>query len=240
MGDYPKALKAYTQAYTLTSGQNVEAMLGYAEARVLVDESEFEGEAGQLFERAVAMAPDNGKALWYGGVTAYRKQDLATARQRWATLKELGGPPEIMEILNARLAEIDASLGGPSETLDDASPPQVAMAAAVPPAAASNGDRTAVGDGSCAAHRRRTRAGREDSCGSAAVRAGAWGSGGSASGCGPPLECRVAARGEPYRRQCDDPGDVAPTSGRPAVGCAGIADRAARRLERGRLRRGPL
>ena len=76
MGDYPKALKAYTQAYTLTSGQNVEAMLGYAEARVLVDESEFEGEAGQLFERAVAMAPDNGKALWYGGVTAYRKQDL--------------------------------------------------------------------------------------------------------------------------------------------------------------------
>jgi len=147
MGDYPKALKAYTQAYTLTSGQNVEAMLGYAEARVLVDESEFEGEAGQIFERAVAMAPDNGKALWYGGVTAYRKQDLETARQRWATLKELGGPPEIMEILNARLAEIDASLGGLPETVVDAPPPQVAMAAAVPPAAASTGDPAAAADG---------------------------------------------------------------------------------------------
>ena len=151
MGDYEKALRAYTQAYTLTSGQDVEAMLGYAEARVLVDERDFDGEAGQIFERAVAMAPDNGKALWYAGVTAYRQQDLETARQRWSALREIGGPPEIMEILNARIAEIDASLGGTPEAVALATPPPAsppsAMTAAVAPAAAATGDPVVAGDG---------------------------------------------------------------------------------------------
>jgi len=128
MGDYEKALKAYTQAYTLTSGQDVEAMLGYAEARVLVDEDDFDGEAGQIFERALAMAPDNGKALWYAGVTAYRKQDLETARQRWSALREIG--PEAVALA----------------TPPPASPPS-AMTAAVAPAAAATGDPVVAGDG---------------------------------------------------------------------------------------------
>lgn len=152
MGDFPKALGAYTQAYTLTSGQDVDAMLGYAEARVLVDESDFEGEAGQLFERAVAMAPDNGKALWYAGVTAYRKQDLPTARERWAALRDIGGPAEIMEILNTRIAEIDTALGGAPEPVAVAAvppPPPAATMSAVAPAAAAvaTGEPATAGDG---------------------------------------------------------------------------------------------
>jgi len=151
MGNFQRALEAYTQAYTLTSGQNVDAMLGYAEARVLVNESEFEGEAGQLFERAVAMAPDNGKALWYAGVTAFRKQDLATARERWAALREIGGPPEIMEILNTRIAEIDAALGRGPEPAAVATvpppPPAATMAAVAPAAAAAASEPAAVDDG---------------------------------------------------------------------------------------------
>ncbi len=150
MGDYQQALKAYTQAYTLTSGQNVDAMLGYAEARVLVDEADFEGEAGQIFERALAMAPDNGKALWYAGVTAYRQQNLETARERWAALREIGGPPEIMEILNARIAEIDAAAGAAPEAVAVATPPlppPVAAMATAAPAAAASGDPAAAGEG---------------------------------------------------------------------------------------------
>ncbi len=53
MGNFPRALEAYNQAYTLTSGADTDALLGYAEARILVNEADFEGEAGQLFERAL-------------------------------------------------------------------------------------------------------------------------------------------------------------------------------------------
>lgn len=132
MGDFSKALSAYNQAYVLTSGADVEALLGYAEARVLVNESDFEGEAGQLFERALAAEPGNPKALWYAGLTAYRKQDLGTARSRWTTLRDLGGPPEILQILEQRIAEIDQQIGPAAGASAAAATPVVAAPATAP------------------------------------------------------------------------------------------------------------
>jgi cytochrome c-type biogenesis protein CcmH len=111
MNDFPKALEAYKQAYILTSGKDMDALLGYAEAMVLVNEAEFEGEAGKLFEGAVREAPDNPKALWYAGLTEFRRQDLAAARTHWQALRSMGGPAEIMTIVDARIAEIDAAIG---------------------------------------------------------------------------------------------------------------------------------
>jgi len=131
MGDFPKAASAYGQANTLSGGADVEALLGLAEARVLVNETEFEGEAGRMFERALQLAPNEPKALWYGGLVSYRTQDLATARQRWSTLRELAPPPELLQVIDARIAEIDASLGAPTAAaLPVASAPVAAAAAA--------------------------------------------------------------------------------------------------------------
>lgn len=141
MGDFDRALAAYQKAFTLTSGADIEALLGYAEARVLVNESEFEGEAGQLFERAVAAEPGNPKALWYSGLTAFRKQDLPTARQRWTAMRQLGGPDEIMQIVDQRLAEIDQQIG--PATMMASAPP--AMAAAAPAAAEAVPEAAAEG-----------------------------------------------------------------------------------------------
>ncbi len=137
-GNYPKAAEAYRQAYTLTSGADLDAMLGYAEARVLVNESDFEGEAGQLFEQAVAAQSTDPRALWYSGVAAYRRHDLATARDRWAALREQGAPQEIIEVINSRIAEIDKSLGTglPGPATPAARPPAAAAVAAAPPSAA--------------------------------------------------------------------------------------------------------
>jgi len=138
MNDFPKALDAYKQAYTLTSGMDIDALLGYAEAMVLVNEAEFEGEAGQLFEKAVTVAPDNPKALWYAGLTEFRRQDLAAARTHWQALRAMNGPAEILQIVDARLAEIDAAIGpsqdGPAVAAASAGTPAVA---AEPQAAAS-------------------------------------------------------------------------------------------------------
>jgi cytochrome c-type biogenesis protein CcmH len=128
MGDFPKALNAYQHAFTLTSGNDVDAMLGYAEAKVLVNEADFEGEAGQLFRRAVAQEPENPKALWYAGLTAFRSHDLETARRFWSALREIGGPKDIMQILDQRLAEIDKQLGTAAATtpVEAPAPPQAA------------------------------------------------------------------------------------------------------------------
>lgn len=148
MGDYPKALTAYQKAFTLTSGQDMDAMLGYAEARVLVNEADFEGEAGQLFERAVQIDPAQPKALWYSGLTAFRRQDLETARARWAALRDLGAPEEILQILDTRIAEIDQSLGRSPEPPRQAAVAGAATtAAAMPPPAASGPAAPPTGDG---------------------------------------------------------------------------------------------
>jgi cytochrome c-type biogenesis protein CcmH len=137
MGEFGKALSAYNQAYVLTSGTDVDAMLGYAEARVLVNESDFEGEAGQLFERALAAEPGNPKALWYAGLTAYRKQDLATARSRWLMLRDMGGPPEILQILEQRIAEIDQQIGPATGAAAGAAAQVAAAPAPAAPAASA-------------------------------------------------------------------------------------------------------
>lgn len=127
--NYPKAVEAYRQAYTLSSGADLDAMLGYAEARVLVNESDFEGEAGQLFERAVAAESSDPRALWYSGVAAYRRDDLPTARARWAALKELGAPAEIIKVIDARIAEIDRVTGATAAVVTAPTAPQPEPAA---------------------------------------------------------------------------------------------------------------
>jgi cytochrome c-type biogenesis protein CcmH len=146
MGDFPKAASAYGQANTLSGGADVEALLGLAEARVLVNETEFEGEAGRMFERALQLAPNEPKALWYGGLVSYRVQDLATARQRWSALRDLAPPPELLQVIDARLAEIDATIGvSTPAALPVASAPVAAPTApSEAPAAAAVAD---VGEG---------------------------------------------------------------------------------------------
>ncbi len=144
MGNFPKALTAYGQAYTLTSGSDTEALLGYAEARVLVNEADFEGEAGQLFERALEVEPNNPKALWYAGLAAYRKQELSTARAHWTALRDLGGPPEIMQVLDQRIGEIDAAIGPADGTVATA---KTQPAQAAPDQAPVEPQEAAAGEG---------------------------------------------------------------------------------------------
>jgi len=122
LGDYPLARDAFGEAYTRTQGRDADAVVGYAESLVLVDEREIDGHAGELFDQALALAPDNPRALWYGGIAAYRRGDMALARERWVELQDHDLPPELRQVLAEQLAE----LGEPSP-------------APAPPAAAATG-----------------------------------------------------------------------------------------------------
>ena len=117
---YPEAAQAYEQAYTLTEGKNVEAIMGLGEALAFSDERMLTTRSAQLFERAMELAPDHPKALWYSGLAAYQVRNFEVARERWARLVALQPPDEVKGLLERKIAEIDAGLGSPMPGKDQA------------------------------------------------------------------------------------------------------------------------
>jgi cytochrome c-type biogenesis protein CcmH len=99
------AIVAYDHAHQLDS-KNADAAMGLGEAMSLRAGGEITPQAAQLFEEALALAPDNPKALLYGGFAAAVRGDRALARARWQALKDLHPPPQIAQMLDARIAEL--------------------------------------------------------------------------------------------------------------------------------------
>jgi cytochrome c-type biogenesis protein CcmH len=126
--EYPLALRAYERADRLSDGKNAEALTGEAEVLALTDESELNGRAGRLIERALALAPDSGKALFFGGAVAARRGDLPLARARFMKLLGMDPPPNVRPLIEQQINAIDAQLAG--------GPPVGAAGAAAAPAKA--------------------------------------------------------------------------------------------------------
>ena len=103
------AVNAYERAHGLSSS-SVEATLGLGEAISLRAGGQVSPEASKLFEDALNLEPNNPKALLYGGFAAATRGDRALARTRWQALKDLHPPPQIVQMLDARIAAL-----GPSE-----------------------------------------------------------------------------------------------------------------------------
>jgi cytochrome c-type biogenesis protein CcmH len=99
------AILAYDHAHQL-DGKSAEAAMGLAEAMSLRAGGQITPQAGQLFEDALALAPENPKALLYGGFAAAVRGDRALARTRWEALKSLNPPPQIAAMLDARIADL--------------------------------------------------------------------------------------------------------------------------------------
>ncbi len=129
--EYHLAVRAFGKADELSGGKSAEALTGEAEALALNDESELDGRAGRLIERALLVDPDSGKALLFGATTAERRGDLPLARQRFAKLLAMNPPDSLRPLLERQLRMIDEKLAaGPAA----AAPAQKGSASA--PAAA--------------------------------------------------------------------------------------------------------
>jgi cytochrome c-type biogenesis protein CcmH len=129
------AILAYDHAHQLDAG-NADAALGLAEAMSLRAGGNITPEASLLFEQAVKLAPDNPKALLYGGFAAAERGDKVTARARWQALKDMHPPAQIEQLLDARIAE----LGLPASGVAAGAP---AMAGGAAPSGATGGNATA-------------------------------------------------------------------------------------------------
>lgn len=110
--EYPLAARAFGRAVQLSGGKNAEALTGEGEALALSDESELEGRAGRLFEQALALEPDSGKALFFGAAVAARRGDLTLARERFTKLLALNPPAAIRPMVEQQIAAIDEKLSG--------------------------------------------------------------------------------------------------------------------------------
>jgi cytochrome c-type biogenesis protein CcmH len=125
--EYPLALRAFERADRLSEGKNVEALIGEVEALALQDPAELEGRAGRLVERALALDPDSGKALFFGATIAARRGDLPLARERFAKVLAMNPPDNVRMLLEQEIRAIDDKLAAAPTS----AAPQPAAGAAV-------------------------------------------------------------------------------------------------------------
>ena len=111
---FEESAKAYGEANARAAQPNPEWLAGQGEALAFARDRDLQGTPAQLFERALAVAPDYGKALWYSGMAAAQAGDLAAAKLRWTRLMAQPDlPPQMREVLQAHLQELAGQSAGP-------------------------------------------------------------------------------------------------------------------------------
>ena len=107
--EYSLAVRAYTHAVRLSS-DNAQALLGEAQALIMSNQTTLTGRAGDLIERALAHAPDDPEALFYGAVVALHRGELQVARSRFQRVLALDPAPNVRTVVEHQLASIDQEL----------------------------------------------------------------------------------------------------------------------------------
>ena len=101
------AVTAYQRALDLSGGRSVDARLGIAEARIVLDPASLSGPVGDDIEAVLQAEPRNPKGLWYGGLLSLARGQPDVARERWRALLELAPPERVRQIIETQLAELE-------------------------------------------------------------------------------------------------------------------------------------
>lgn len=143
--EFPLAVRAYERADRLSGGKSAEALVGEAQALVLMDEGALDGRAARLIEQALVIEPNSGRALFFGALVAERHNDLPLARQRFMKLLAMNPPADVRPLLEQQVGAIDAKLAGgaasagaPAAPAASASPALVRLTVTLAPALAGN------------------------------------------------------------------------------------------------------
>ena len=125
----PLAIRAYERANSLGKGENVDALMGLAEALIAQDEAQLAGRAGELVEKALTLAPQSPQALFYGAAAAIQRKQLPLARQRFSDLLAQNPPDNVRPIIQEQIAAIDQALGAAPAGANAGSPAAAPAAA---------------------------------------------------------------------------------------------------------------
>ncbi|MEA3411335.1 MAG: c-type cytochrome biogenesis protein CcmI [Pseudomonadota bacterium] len=105
---YKKATAAFEHANGLAEGRNPSLLASYAEAMSLAAGGTLEGRPAELVGAALAIEPDNPKALWLDGYVKYQAGDFPGAIAQWGKVAQMvpPGSEQSVSILEAiRLAQ---------------------------------------------------------------------------------------------------------------------------------------
>lgn len=94
-GQHAQAVPAFQKAEALTPRDPV-LLADYADALAMTRGRRLSGEPMALVNRALALSPDNLKALSLAGTEAFDRGDWATAVRHWERLRDLAGPDQPM------------------------------------------------------------------------------------------------------------------------------------------------
>jgi len=125
---FPEAAAAYSRAVKLQPG-NAQLLADYADVVAMTQGRKLEGEPARLVARALAIDPENIKALSISGTIAFDRRDFNGAIRQWKRTLALA-PPEspFAQSVRDSIAEAEAQLGTPKNTA--ASTPSAPAAAA--------------------------------------------------------------------------------------------------------------
>ena len=104
--NFPGAIAAFERAVEMEGGRNGHTLADLGEVILMNDHRRPSDRASQLFENALALAPDNQKALFYGGMAAIERGDKELGATRWERLLANSPPENIRQILRQQIAEL--------------------------------------------------------------------------------------------------------------------------------------
>jgi cytochrome c-type biogenesis protein CcmH len=141
LGRFAEASDAYAKLIALVPA-DAQLLADYADVLAMTQGRNLEGEPEKLIARALAIDPNNVKALALAGSAAYARRDYKGAIARWEQLVRVAPPgSELADSTRATIEEAKARMGGvdapPAAASGPASTGAPAAAAAAPPAAAT-------------------------------------------------------------------------------------------------------
>ncbi|HEX5788525.1 MAG TPA: tetratricopeptide repeat protein [Woeseiaceae bacterium] len=104
LGNFTEAAAAYEKAVALEDAQVAQTLVDLGVALARAGNDSLSPRAIAVFDNAVALAPGDPEALFWGGIAAASRSDTATAADRWERLLETGPPAEVESILTERIA----------------------------------------------------------------------------------------------------------------------------------------
>jgi len=111
--NFPGAIQAFEKAVELESGQDAQTLTDLGEAVLYSDGATIVGRAGELFENALALSPNNPKALFYAGMAAVQRGDKELGADRLEALLATSPPPNVQDILRQQIAELRGTSPAP-------------------------------------------------------------------------------------------------------------------------------
>jgi cytochrome c-type biogenesis protein CcmH len=110
IAQWPLARRSFQHADRLSHGTSADALNGLGETIVYENDSSRVAEANALFERALQLDPHSPQALFYTAVGLLNAGNLEQARARFAELRDLGPPPQVIAALDKQIGAIDADI----------------------------------------------------------------------------------------------------------------------------------